>query len=124
MPNYYLLAMPAQRNYLLSASYAIAASFTVYAVFRFKENAAYSASGIVGGVTLTGALYVSACFLLGCCGSPLLAVYMGAFGSHFPGFSKEIVLAVTVISTVFGYVWMQRKTSLCDERLCDGKDSG
>ena len=37
----------------------------------------------MGGITLSGFLAVAGCYLLGCCGSPMLAVYMSLFGVSF-----------------------------------------
>jgi len=96
-------------EYLIGASYALAIGFSVYALLRFLETRKRGVAGLVGGITLTGVLYVAGCFLLGCCGSPMLAVYMTLFGSSFLGFAKPLTFALTVASIVIGYIWMERK---------------
>ena len=99
-----------QSNYLLSLSYALAGSFTIFAIMRFSEHRACSVAGAAGGITLTGLLYVGGCFLVGCCGSPMLAVYLSLFGSTFLGFAKPLVLVLTAVSVGIGFFWIEKKT--------------
>ncbi|HDY75611.1 MAG TPA: hypothetical protein ENH49_03725 [Candidatus Marinimicrobia bacterium] len=103
------------QNYFLGLSYGLAVGFTVYAVMRFKENS-IAAGGMVGGLTLTGILYFGGCFLVACCGSPMLAVYLGLFGSKILGFTKPLILVITLISVVIGYFWVNRKSDSCRGR--------
>ena len=102
-----------RRDYFLSLSYAMASAFTVYAFIRFRERRRAGVAGVVGGLTLTGALYVGGCFLLGCCGSPMLAIYLGLFGSSFLGFAKPLVLILTTTSIAIGFFWLERKCRAC-----------
>ena len=102
-----------RHDYFLSMSYALAAAFTIYAFIRFREHRKAGVAGVVSGLTLTGALYVGGCFLLGCCGSPMLAVYLGLFGSSFLGFAKPLVLILTAISITIGFFWLERKSRVC-----------
>jgi len=99
-----------RQDYLLGLSYALAGAFTIYTLLKFLENRKRGVAGVLGGVTLTGILYLGGCFLLGCCGSPMLAVYLSLFGSSFLGFTKPLVLLLTMISVVIGYLWMERKS--------------
>lgn len=92
------------------ASYALAIGFSVYALLRFLESRRGGLAGLLGGITLTGVLCVAGCFLLGCCGSPMLAVYLTLFGSSFLGFTKPLTFALTIASVVVGYIWMERKS--------------
>ena len=102
-----------QQNYLLGFSYAMAGAFTVYAFFKFLESRKRGGlAGLIGGVGLTGILYFGGCFLLGCCGSPMIAVYLAFFGSSFLGFTKPLVLLITTISIVIGYFWIEKKTKI------------
>ena len=97
------------QDYMLGISYALAATFTVYAFLRLSEKREGGAVGMLSGFTLTGILYFGACFLTGCCGSPMLAVYLSVLGPSFLGFTKPIILIFTVISIVASYFWMERK---------------
>ncbi|UCE74512.1 MAG: hypothetical protein JSV56_02085 [Methanomassiliicoccales archaeon] len=99
-----------RHDYFLGISYALAGAFTIYAFLKFLEGRRNGVAGVLGGVTLTSILYFSGCFLLGCCGSPMLAVYLGLFGSSFLGFTKPLVLIITSTSVVIGYLWMEKKT--------------
>jgi len=102
-----------QQDFFLGFSYALAGAFTIYALLKFLRNRSSGIAGVAGGVTLTGLLYVAGCFLSGCCGSPMLAVYLSLFGSSFLGFTKIVVAIVTVISVIIGYVWLEKKSRTC-----------
>ena len=108
-------------QYLIGASYALAVGFSIYALVRFIESQNKGLAGLVGGITLTGILYVGGCFLLGCCGSPMLAVYLTLFGSSFLGFAKPLTFTLTLASVVVGYIWMER-TSSTVEVCCEGEE--
>lgn len=124
----FLLLYFARKDFLLGFSYALAASFTIYALLKFIESGRRGAAGVLGGVTLGGILYLGGCFLLGCCGSPLLVVYLSLFGSSFLGFTKPLVLTFTVSSVLIGYFWIEKKTrasnscSIGNEKCKGGRD--
>jgi hypothetical protein len=99
-----------RQEHYLGFSYALAAAFTTYAVVSFFENQRRGAVGAISGATLGGLLYFAGCFLLGCCGSPLLVVYLSLFGSSALGFTKPLTAMLTLTSVVIGYLWMERKT--------------
>ena len=107
------------RDYFLSMSYALAAAFAVYALMAFLEKRKNSAVGVIGGVTFTGILYGGACFLTGCCGSPMLAVYVGLFGPSFLGVTKPLMLGITAASVAIGFVWLRRKEDASTDCCCD-----
>ncbi len=113
------------QDYMLGISYALACAFTVYAFMKLSERNKKGAVGTLGGLTLTGLLYFGACFLTGCCGSPMLAVYLSVLGPSFLGFTKPIILAFTVLSIAASYIWMERKANspckCCAGGSCDSK---
>ena len=82
-----------RQDYFLSFSYALAGAFTIYALLKFLEGRRKGIAGVLGGVTLTAILYFCGCFLLGCCGSPMLAVYLTLFGSSFLGFIIHVAFS-------------------------------
>ncbi len=98
-----------QNNYTLGLSYGMAVSFTAYALMKFSRSKKCAAAGLAGGLTLSGLLYASGCFLLGCCGSPMLSVYISLFGTRALGFTKPLVFLFTAISVGAGYIWLQKK---------------
>ena len=110
-----------QKDYFMGLSYALASAFTVYAVLRFLQNRSSGVGGVIGGVTMTGILYFGGCFLLGCCGSPMLAVYLNLFGSSFLGFTKQLTFIFTLLSVVVGFFWMKRKANAAS-CCCEGND--
>lgn len=109
------------QNYLLGLSYALASAFTVYAVLKFIQDNKRGISGAIGGITLTGVIYFGGCFLLGCCGSPMLIVYLNLFGSSFMGFTKPLTFILTLISVVIGFFWIEKKTKTAN-CCCSNKD--
>jgi hypothetical protein len=60
-------------------------------------------------VTFSGFLAVAGCFLLGCCGSPMLAVYLSLFGAGFLPFAKPLVAALTTLSILGAWCWVSRR---------------
>ena len=56
----------------------------------------------MGGITLVGVLMAGGCFLIGCCGSPMLAVYVSLFGSRALGVGKPLTALVTLVSVGCG----------------------
>jgi len=102
-----------QQDFFLGFAYALAGGFTIYALLKFLQNRKSGVGGIIGGITLTGILYIGGCFLLGCCGSPMLAVYLSLFGSSFLGFTKPFIAIITTISVTVGYFWIARKGKKC-----------
>jgi len=101
------------QNYWLGYSYALALTFAAVAVRRFRENRTGADRRFaIGGVTLTGVLAATGCFLIGCCGSPMLVVYLNLFGAAFLPLAKPLMAAITTVTVVFVWFWMNRKRSL------------
>lgn len=99
-----------RQDYFLGYSYALAAAFTAFAVSLTLQQRRREVGGIVGGVTLLGGLYAAGCFLIGCCGSPMLAVYLSLFGASFLGAVKPIVAGVTTLSVLLSGVYLVRRS--------------
>ncbi len=109
-----------RQDFFLGFSYALAGAFTIYVLVKFLQNRSTGIAGVVGGVTLVGILYIAGCFLLGCCGSPMLAVYLSLFGSSFLGLAKPLIAAITTISVVIGYLWIEKKSKSCCVKIEKG----
>lgn len=108
-------------DYYLGFSYALGAAFTVWAVGQFlRSRQAAMAAGAVGSVTLVGVLMAAGCFMIGCCGSPMLGVYMGIFGAKALGVGKPLMALVTLLSVGFGYWYLSRrsKREICRDSSC------
>lgn len=94
-------------NYWLGFSYGLSLAFAAVALRRYREARFCAARNVaIGGVTLSGALSVAGCYLLGCCGSPMLAVYLSLFGAAFVPLAKPLVAGVTLLSILLGWWWM------------------
>lgn len=116
-----------RQEFFLGLSYALTAAFTIYAVASFFEKRNRGIAGTVGGFTLAGVLYFAGCFLTGCCGSPMLTVYLSLFGSSIIGFAKPITAGLTTASVILGFVWINRnsKTKVCSSNdiCCSPNDN-
>ena len=99
-----------RQDYWLGYSYALAAAFTAFALFRTLEQRRRDARGVLGGITLLGVLYGAGCFLIGCCGSPMLGIYLSLFGASILGVVKPIVAAVTTLSVVLSGIYLIRRS--------------
>ena len=115
-----------QQDIFLGLSYALTAALTAYAIANFLERRKNGIAGTVGGFTLAGVLYFAGCFLTGCCGSPMLAVYLSLFGSSIIGFTKPLTAGLTTVSVMLGFVWINRnskaKECACNDVCCDNKN--
>lgn len=107
-----------EQDFYLGFSYALGAAFAVWAIVQFiKTRQAAMATGAVGSVTFVGVLMAAGCFLIGCCGSPMLGVYLGLFGAKALGIGKPLMAVVTVISVGWGYWYLSRRAT---KELCTG----
>ncbi len=102
----------------LGLSYALSTGFFTYALVAYRENRRSGVKALVGSATLSGALYAGACFFLGCCGSPMLGVYLALFGAPFLGLTKVATFAVTLVSVALGMRWLDRRLNAA-QACCD-----
>lgn len=112
-------------DYFLGLAYALSVTFTLFVFLNFLEQRK-NKKELAASVSATGLLYLFGCYLVGCCGSPLLAVYAGFFGASFLGWTKTAIFALTLVSVIAGVVWMKRKAgALCpncaDDNACAGE---
>jgi len=115
--DYYLTG----QHFWLGYSYALAFGFAVYALLQYL-SLRFRASGnlAAGGVTYSALLSVFGCFLVGCCGSPMLGVYLCLFGASFLPLAQPLVALVTTV--LIGSFWLlltkKRKRFLESECKC------
>ena len=111
-----------RQDFYLGYSYALAAAFTVFAVMSGIQRRRREVGGVLGGVTLIGGLYAAGCFLVGCCGSPMLVVYLSLFGASFLGAVKPIVAGITSLSIALGSLYIVRRSRrACCTAVVDGE---
>lgn len=109
------------QDYYVGFSYALGAAFAVWAVAQYlRTRQAALAAGAAGSLTLVGVLMAGGCFLIGCCGSPMLGVYLGLFGAKALGVGKPLMALVTIVSVGWGYWYLSRKMrqGACDALQC------
>lgn len=100
----------AAQDYFLGFSYALGVAFATWAGSQFiRQRRVALAAGAAGSIGLVGLLMASGCFLLGCCGSPMLGVYLALFGAKALGVGKPLMAGITLLSTACGYWVLSRR---------------
>jgi hypothetical protein len=100
----------ARGDYWLGYSYALALAFAAWGAFRYRRTRSAAAGRVaIGGAGLSGVLALTGCWLLGCCGSPLLPLYLSIFGGRFLAIAKPLVAALTTISVAGAWVWLRKR---------------
>ena len=108
----------------LGASYALSAAFTMYALMILRQNRRKAAAGAVGGLAAMGALYAVGCFALGCCGSPMLPIYLGLLGGKLAGVGGPVMFGLTLLSVGIGFLILGRKARCVCEGPCTEEVGG
>lgn len=117
------------QDYWLGFTYALSLAFAASALRRYREERLCTARTLaIGGITLSGFLAVAGCYLLGCCGSPMLAVYLNLFGATFLPMAKPLVAGLSTITILAAWLWMnytrresvsRRLAPSCDNAECN-----
>jgi hypothetical protein len=106
------------QNYWLGYSYALSLAFAAVAFRRYREKSSLSGKTLaLGGVTFSGFIAFAGCFLLACCGSPMLAVYLSLFGAGFLPLAKPLIAVLTTVFVATSWWWMSR--SKAENQLCE-----
>lgn len=106
------------QEYFLSISYALSFAFMAFAFLQYKENKKNSLKAAAGGGLIAVVLWFS-CFLFGCCGSPMLIVYLNLIGLSSFRIPKLALLAMTIVFIAIGCIWLVRsKGKYCYGNSC------
>lgn len=112
----------AAQNYWIGYSYALCLAFVTAASRHYWRTRCGASGGIaLGGLGFSGALAVAGCFLIGCCGSPMLIVWLNLFGAAFLPLAKPLMAVITTVSVGAAWLWLRRKmfaTSLSGQGCC------
>lgn len=106
-----------EQEYFLGISYALSFTFMAFAFLKYKENRKGALKAGLGSGLFAVILWFS-CFFFGCCGSPMIIVYLNLFGLSTLKIPKAILLLMTVIFIGIAYILLMRKPSNC---YCNGK---
>lgn len=96
-------------DYWLGLSYALAGGFASFCLLRAIRRRRQAIISSTGGIALSGLLWAGVCFFTGCCGSPMLPIYLGLLGPKFIGVTKPLTFAITVLSIFIGAVIMFKR---------------
>jgi len=97
-------------EYLIGYMCALGFAFSADALRRFIELRSIAARNTAAGsFGLTALFSGAACFLLGCCGSPMLGVWLTLFGANVLPMAKPIAAGVATIAVALSAWWTYRK---------------
>jgi len=97
-------------SYWLGYSYGVALAFAAVGLRRYREQRLAAGRNLaLGGISISGVLALLGCYLLGCCGSPMLAVYLSIFGAAFLPWAKPLVAALTTVSLLAAWFFTLRR---------------
>lgn len=100
----------AGQHYWLGMSYAASLAFAGTALRRYRERKLCAARNLaIGSVGIAGTVAIMGCYLLGCCGSPMLGVYLSLLGAAFLPLAKPLVALLTAVLLLTGWWWMRRR---------------
>lgn len=101
------------QGYWMGYSYALSLTFAAVALRRYREERYCGARNLsIAGVTFSGFLAVAGCYLLGCCGSPMLIVYLNLLGTSFLPLAKPILAVMTTLTILGAWMWMNWRRQL------------
>ena len=111
------------QTFLLGYATALSLAFGSIAIRRFIEQRSRAAQGAAaGGVSLSAFLGFAGCWLSGCCGSPMLGVYISLLGTAFLPFAKPLVASITTLSVIIA-AWLLFRAKVgttAGASCCDG----
>ena len=94
-------------GYWLGYSYSLSLAFAAAALDRHRRQRRCCDRRLaIGGVSFGGLLAAAGCFLIGCCGSPMLPVYLSLFGAAFLPLVKPLVAGLTTLMIAAACLWL------------------
>lgn len=111
----------ASQSYWLGFSYALSLAFAAHAFRQYRrDRCCVGRKTAIGSMTLTGFLAMAGCFLIGCCGSPMLPVYLSILGAGFVPLAKPLVALVTsggIVAAWFCLHFKRPTSALCSNAV-------
>lgn len=108
-------------EYWIGLSYGVAGAFAALSLARALRLRRGSLGTSAGGLALGGLLWATVCFFAGCCGSPMLPVYLGLWGPRFLGVTGPLTFGLTLLSTLVGYTLILRHTRTTKAKDVDSR---
>jgi len=106
-------------SYWLGLSYAASAAYAVAVIRRAVDRrTAASRAGAARGLAFSTLLPFVGCWLAGCCGSPLLPVYLNLLGARYLPFAKPLVAGLTACMLTLSWTWMRRRETAQAAACC------
>lgn len=97
----------AAQNHWLGFSYSLSLAFAAHAFQRYRRDRRCAGEKLAfGSVALAGFWATAGCFLIGCCGSPMMAVYLSLFGAAVLPFAKPVVAVLTTATVAAAWLYL------------------
>lgn len=108
-----------EQEYFIGISYGLSFAFVAFAFLKFKEKRRNALKSAFGGGLLSVLIWF-ACFLFGCCGSPMPIIFLNLIGLSNLKLHKIILFLMTVIFLALGHLWLNKKSrqNCCNDTLC------
>ncbi|MBI2811379.1 MAG: hypothetical protein HYX67_11190 [Candidatus Melainabacteria bacterium] len=104
------------QNYLLGYSCALGFAFAADSLRRYIDIRSTAARNMAAGSAGLTALFCGGgCFLLGCCGSPMLGIWLTLFGANVLPMAKLISAGIATLAVSAAVWWNYRNNS---EQCC------
>lgn len=97
------------QEYYLGFSYAISLAFAAFSFMKLKECRKKAIGAGIGASAWVVALWALACFLTGCCGSPMWIVYVNLLGISILKVPKWSIAIISLVMVLLGYLWLRKK---------------
>ncbi|MDP2815664.1 MAG: hypothetical protein Q8O19_03185, partial [Rectinemataceae bacterium] len=95
------------KNIFLGYAYALSGAFAVLCLFNLITTSGDLRKSI-RGITISTLIWAGVCFFSGCCGSPMLAIYISIFGGHIVGLTKPLMSGITTASIGLSFYYVMR----------------
>jgi uncharacterized membrane protein YozB (DUF420 family) len=98
------------QRYWLGYAYGLPIAFAAVALRSYRQSRCRASRNLaLGGVAFSGFLAAVVCFVIGCCGSPMVVVWLTLFGVACLPLAKPLVAVLTTVSVGAAWWWMRRK---------------
>ena len=91
-------------------SMAIAAAFISYAILKFIKREDNQTKSIITGVVIAFFVFLILTFSTGYFGSSIENVYIEKMGSLYIPIKRRVIILITIISVLAGFIHIKRKT--------------
>ena len=104
----YILTYSNRLHFITGITWGLVVSFAVYAVTKYF--ATEKRRGVLTGTATAVIIFIALYFLFGCNGTMMFNFYTEKVGWFYASMIEPIILLITIISTVTGYILISKRT--------------